>query len=260
MRVLFIGDVVGKAGVDYVRAVLKSYRAEWSPDLVIANGENAVNGKGLNAATAEALYEAGVELITLGNHTWDQKELLSTIDHDARIVRPANYPPGAPGRGSVLCPVGQRQVLLINLMGRTFLSQLDCPFRTADAILSDCPSDVRHIIVDMHAETTSEKIAMGWYLDGRVSAVVGTHTHVPTSDERVLPKGTGYITDVGMVGPRDGILGMDRGAVLRRMISQLPARFDVARGPNQFCGVLIDLDDTTGRATSIRRLFVTDAS
>jgi len=253
MKVMFIGDVVGLEGQDYAERILSEILPELKPDLVIANGENAVHGRGLNRRAAEKLYDAGVEIITLGNHTWDQRELAEFIDADARIVRPLNFPPGTPGRGVTMCSVNGISVLIVNLMGRTFLSQLDCPFRLVDDILKE-HQDVRHVIVDMHAEVTSEKIAMGWHLDGRVSAVCGTHTHVPTADERVLPQGTAYITDVGMVGPRDGILGMDRDAVLRRMITQMPARFTVAKGPRQFHSVLMELSDTSGHALNVKRV------
>ncbi|WP_026962036.1 TIGR00282 family metallophosphoesterase [Alicyclobacillus herbarius] len=256
MRVLFIGDIVGRPGLEFTAAVLARHYSEWHPDLVVANGENAcASGRGLSPRVAERLYEAGVELLTLGNHTWDQKELIDYIDSDARIVRPANYPKGTPGRGFTLCPVNGTPVLLINVMGRTFLSQLDCPFRAVDEILQEHPQ-VRHVLVDIHAETTSEKLAMGWHLDGRVSAVLGTHTHVQTADERILPQGTAMITDVGMVGPRNGILGMDRMRILRKMLTHMPERFTVADGPCQFCAVLLDLDDKTGKANHIERILI----
>ncbi len=253
LNVLFIGDIVGLEGQEYVEEVLGRLSSRQKLDLIVANGENAVHGRGLNRKAAERLYDAGVEIITLGNHTFDQRELQEFIDEDARIIRPCNYPPGTPGGGFTVCKVGKKKVLVINVMGRTFLSQLDCPFRTVDAILEAHP-DIKHVIVDMHAEATSEKLAMGWYLDGRVSAVLGTHTHVPTSDERVLPQGTAYITDVGMVGPRDGILGMDRDIVIGRLLSQMPARFSVAKGPRQFHAVLFELDEETGRAVNISRV------
>lgn len=258
MRILFIGDVVGRTGCDYVTQVLRDVVEQRKPDLVVANGENAAEGRGLTRKMAEVLYDGGVELLTLGNHTWDQKELASWIDGDARIVRPANFPPGTPGRGYTVCMVNGRQVLLVSLMGRTFLSQLDCPFRTLDAILEQY-SDTRHIVVDIHAETTSEKLAVGWTYDGRVSAVVGTHTHVPTADARLLPAHTAYITDVGMVGPADGILGMDRDTVIQRMRTQMPVRFSVAGGPRQFCAVQIELDDDSGRATGIEQVLIREA-
>lgn len=249
MRVLFIGDIVGRTGCEYVAQILHSGLRERKPDLVVANAENAAEGRGLTRKLAEVLYDAGVELLTMGNHTWDQKDFADWVDEDKRIVRPANYPSGTPGQGYTVCRVQGESVLLVNLMGRTFLSQLDCPFRTLDDILEAHP-EIRFVLVDMHAETTSEKLAIGWMYDGRVSAVFGTHTHVPTADEQVLPRGTAYITDVGMVGPRTGILGMDRDSVIRRMRTQMPTRFTVAPGPRQFCAVQVDLDDK-GRATAI---------
>ncbi|WP_370541859.1 TIGR00282 family metallophosphoesterase [Alicyclobacillus sp. SO9] len=245
--------MVGKPGVDFAADVLGRTLPALRPDLVIANGENAYSGRGLVPKIADQLYDAGIEIVTMGNHTWDRKEIVPLIDKDERIVRPANYPDGTPGRGYTVCRVGRTQVLIVNVMGQTFLSQLDSPFSAVDKILRE-HQDIRHIIVDMHAETTSEKLAMGWYLDGRVSAVVGTHTHVPTADERILPKGSAYISDVGMVGPRDGILGMNREAVLKRLTTHMPQRFEVAPGPRQFCSVLFQLDDESGKALSIERM------
>lgn len=255
MRILFVGDVVGRPGLAYVGDILKEMIPHRKPDLVIANGENAADGRGLTKKAAETLYDSGVEILTLGNHTWDQKDLAGWIDDDARVIRPANYPPGTPGRGYTLCSVKGKDVLIVNLMGRTFLSQLDCPFRTLDGIL-EAHRAVRHVWVDMHAEVTSEKLAVGWAFDGRVSAVVGTHTHVQTADERILPAGTAYLTDVGMVGPQDGILGMDRHTVIRKMRTQMPARFTVASGDRQFCAVQVDLDDESGRAVGVERILI----
>jgi metallophosphoesterase (TIGR00282 family) len=253
LKVLFIGDVVGRSGQEYTRECLRDLIAETAPDLIVANGENATNGRGLNRASAEFLYDAGVEILTLGNHAWDQREIFQFIDEDRRIVRPANYPEGTPGRGFTVCTVNTIPVLVVSVMGRTFLSQLDCPFRAVDRILAEHPQ-VRHVIVDVHAETTSEKMGMGWYLDGRVSAVIGTHTHVQTADECVLPNGTAYITDVGMVGPREGIIGMNRDQVLQKLRTHMPVRFEVADGPRQFCAVLLTLCDTTGRALDVTRI------
>ncbi|MFB5191500.1 TIGR00282 family metallophosphoesterase [Alicyclobacillus fastidiosus] len=254
MKVLFIGDIVGQPGRQYVAEVLQELVPEHKPDLVIANGENATRGRGLSSNSAEELYDAGVEIMTMGNHTWDQRQIFDFIDDDLRIVRPANYPAGTPGRGFTVCRVGRREVLIINVMGRTFLSTLDCPFAAVEDILTDHPQ-IKHIIVDMHAEVTSEKLGMGWEFAGRVSAVLGTHTHVPTADARILPGGTAYISDVGMVGPRNGILGMKRESVIRRMRTQLPTKFEVADGPRQFCAVLMELDDESGRATRIDPIY-----
>jgi metallophosphoesterase (TIGR00282 family) len=255
LKVLFIGDIVGQPGQDYVREMLPTIIDQRGPDLIIANAENATNGRGLNQATAERLYDAGVEIITMGNHTWDQKELLNFIDQDERIVRPGNYPDGTPGRGYTLCQVNHQDVLIINVMGRTFLSLLDCPFRTIEQILILYPH-VKHVFIDVHAETTSEKLSLGWHFDGKVSAVLGTHTHVQTSDERILPNGTGYMTDVGMVGPRDGILGMERSGVIHRMRTHMPTRFHVAVGARQFSAVFLEVDDRTGQTQSIERIYL----
>ncbi len=254
MRILFIGDIVGQRGVDYLGSQLQEILAEHEPDLVVANAENAVQGRGLTARVAEELFDAGIELVTLGNHAFDQREVLSVLASDRRVIRPANYPSGTPGLGFTTCRVNGLEVLLVNLMGRAFMNPIDCPFQTVDALLKE-HSTIRHVVVDMHAEATSEKLAMGWYLDGRVSAVLGTHTHVPTADERILPSGTGYITDVGMVGPRDGILGMDKDAVIRRFRTQLPTRFEVAKGARQLCAVFLDIADETGKTNRISRIF-----
>ena len=246
-----IGDVVGKLGRRTVSALLPEIRRSRAIDLVIANGENVAGGRGLTPATADDLFNAGVDIITSGNHVWENREVYPLLKGDAPIVRPLNYPEGTPGRGVYR----KNGVAVVNLMGRTFMgAHLDCPFRGVDEALShldDCPI----IIVDLHAEATSEKIAMGYYLDGRVSAVAGTHTHVPTSDTRVLPNGTAYVTDLGMVGALNSVLGMETEAVLERFLTQLPNRFSpVENGPAIFNAVLIVIDEQTGRSRSIERL------
>jgi len=246
-----IGDVVGKLGRRTVAALLPEIRRTRGVELVIANVENAAGGRGLTPQTADELFKAGVDIMTSGNHIWENREIYPVLDSDAPIVRPLNYPEGTPGRGVYR----KNGVAVINVMGRTFMgAHLDCPFRGVDAALSDL-GDCRIIIVDVHAEATSEKIAMGYYLDGRVSAVVGTHTHVPTSDTRVLPKGTAYVTDLGMVGALNSVLGMETAAVLERFLRQLPNRFGpVESGAAVLNAVLIDIDDESGRARSIERL------
>jgi len=246
-----IGDVVGKLGRRTVAALLPEIRRDRAVDLVIANVENAAGGRGLTPQTADDLFKAGVDIMTSGNHIWENREIYPLLDSDAPIVRPLNYPEGTPGRGVYR----KNGVAVVNVMGRTFMGvHLDCPFRGMDAALAGL-GEPRTIIVDVHAEATSEKIAMGYYLDGRVSAVVGTHTHVPTSDTRVLPKGTAYVTDLGMVGALHSVLGMDTAAVLERFLRQLPNRFaPVESGPAVFNSVLIDIDDESGRARSIERL------
>ena len=252
-RILFVADVVGHPGRDAVKALLPALRKELWPDLTIVNGENAAGGFGLTAKIVAELKGAGADVITTGNHVFAQKDFLPELPNLEKVLRPANYPPKAPGQGSCLVEAGGRQVLVMNLIGRIFLEALDDPFRAADAILNANP-EVKIVFCDMHAEATSEKTAMGWYLDGRASAVVGTHTHIPTADARVLPGGTAYVTDVGMVGPRDGCIGMDKDVVLQRFLTGVPNRFVVASGPVTFNSVLVTISGSTGRATSIQRV------
>jgi 2',3'-cyclic-nucleotide 2'-phosphodiesterase len=254
LRILFVGDVVGHPGRDAVKAILPGLKKELHPDLTVLNGENAAGGFGLTAKIAGELKGAGADVITTGNHVFAQKEFVPELPRLERVLRPANYPPGAPGQGACVVEAGGMQVLVMNLMGRIFTTEgLDDPFRAADAILG-AHQEVRVVFCDMHAETTSEKTAMGWYLDGRVSAVVGTHTHIPTADARVLTAGTAYVTDVGMVGPRDGCIGMDKDVVLQRFLTAIPNRFAVASGPVTFNSVLVTISSSTGRATSIQRV------
>ena len=249
MRVLFIGDVVGQPGRRVVAALLPALRQELGLDVVIANGENVAAGRGLTLRTAKELFEAGVDVLTSGNHIWDQREIIEQLDGEAPILRPANYPPGTPGKGLLRC----KGLTVLNLQGRTFMDAIDCPFRTADAMLKGAEGPV---VVDMHAEATSEKQAMGWYLDGRVAAVLGSHTHVPTADARILPQRTAYVTDAGMCGARDSVIGFEVAAVHRRFLSQLPTRLPVEEkaGVLVLNSVLVDLDEATGRARSIQRV------
>jgi metallophosphoesterase (TIGR00282 family) len=250
---LFVADVVGHPGRDAVKAILPGLKKELHPNLTIVNGENAAGGFGLTAKIVAELKGSGADVITTGNHVFAQKEFVPELPQLERVLRPANYPPAAPGKGSCVVETGGRQALVMNLMGRVFMDSLDDPFRTADAILADNPG-IDIVFCDMHAEATSEKTAMGWYLDGRASAVVGTHTHIPTADARVLPNGTAYVTDVGMVGPRDGCIGMDKDVVLQRFLTGVPNRFVVASGPVTFNSVLVTISGSTGRATSIQRV------
>lgn len=254
LRVLMVGDIVGRPGRKAVRDLLRNYRKKYCLDLIIANGENAAGGNGLNDTVANELYDSGIDIITMGNHTWDKREILEFIEHDHSLIRPANYPPGTPGRGYSIFSVNNTRVAVVNLSGRVFLSPLDCPFRIADNLIADLRKNTSIIIIDFHAEATSEKIAFGWYMDGKVSAVIGTHTHVQTADERILPLGTGYITDAGMTGPRDSVLGIDKDLVIQKFISQMPVRFEVASGPLQFNGVILDICRTTGKTLRIERL------
>jgi metallophosphoesterase (TIGR00282 family) len=257
MKILFIGDIVGQPGRRIVKESLPDLVEEFSPDLILANGENAAGGFGITPPLVEELLDLGIAVLTSGNHIWDKKELLPYFaDHvDARVVRPANYPPGAPGRGlavgRTLTGIGYA---VMNLQGRTFMPPIDCPFRTADALLEQIPAEVKIRIVDLHAEATSEKVALGWYLDGRATALIGTHTHIPTADETVLPQGTAYVTDVGMSGPYDSVIGIEKQDVIQKFLSQLPARFEVARGDVRLSAVLIEADAATGRALSIQRI------
>jgi len=252
-RILFVADVVGHPGRDAVKAILPVLKKEVGADLTIVNGENAAGGFGLTSKIAAELKQAGADVITTGNHVFAQKDFVPELPHLENVLRPANYPPAAPGQGSCVVEAAGEQVLVMNLMGRIFVEALDDPFRAADAILNANP-DVKIVFCDMHAEATSEKTAMGWYLDGRASAVVGTHTHIPTADARILTKGTAYVTDVGMVGPRDGCIGMDKDIVLQRFLTGVPNRFQVASGPVTFNSVLVTISSSTGRATSIQRV------
>jgi 2',3'-cyclic-nucleotide 2'-phosphodiesterase len=246
-----IGDIIGKPGRQAVRALLPGLRREYDIDLVIANGENTAGGFGITLETAYELLDCGVDVLTSGNHIWDQKEIIPHMDEGIPLIRPANYP-DAPGRGYWV----QEGVMVMNLMGRVFMPPLDCPFRTADAVLREAreSEDFTVAVLDFHAEATSEKQGMGWYLDGRVSAVLGTHTHVGTVDARILPKGTAYLTDVGMTGPTNSVIGSSVDAVLDRFLTGMPQRLAVASGPVMLNSVLIDVDRNTGKASAIQRI------
>jgi len=262
MRVLFIGDIVGSPGREIVRDRMADLVSQKKIDLVIANGENSAAGFGITAKIAEELLRNGVEVISGGNHSWDRREIMEFLPHEPRLLRPANFPDGNPGSGMYVGTAKNgMKYAVINLQGRVFLPAIDDPFRKVDELLASLLADVAFVLVDIHAETTSEKIAMGWYLDGRATAVVGTHTHVVTADERILPEGTAYITDVGMTGPHTGVIGMDRTAIIKKFLDGLPARFEVAQGDVQMNAVLIETDDdgprnAAGRlkARSIERL------
>ena len=253
LKILFVADVVGHPGREAVKAILPELKKELRPDLTVLNGENAAGGFGLTAKIAAELKGLGADVITSGNHVFAQKEFVGELPGLQNVLRPANYPPPAPGQGWCVVQAGGHQVLVMNLIGRIFLDSLDDPFRAADTILAAHP-DVKVVFCDMHAEATSEKTAMGWYLEGRASAVVGTHTHIPTADARILPGGTAYVTDVGMVGPRDGCIGMDREVVIQRFLTGVPNRFVVASGPVTFNSVLVTINASSGRATSIQRI------
>jgi metallophosphoesterase (TIGR00282 family) len=254
MRILFIGDIVGSPGRRIVQERLADLVVNERLDLVIANGENAASGFGITPRLAQALFAAGVEVLSGGNHSFDRKEIIDFIPHEPRLLRPANFPEGTPGSG-IYCGTARNGVTyaLLCLQGRIFMAPNDDPFRTVDRELAKLPPGVKVIVVDMHAEATSEKQAMGWHLDGRVTGVIGTHTHVATADERVLPGGTAYITDVGMTGPHDSIIGMERAPIIKRFFDGMAARFEVATDNIQMNAVLIETDPATGRALSIER-------
>jgi len=255
MRILFIGDIVGKPGRHAVQAIVPRLVQEYSLDFVIANGENAAGGAGLTPDTAEELFGGGVDVITMGDHTWDQKEILQIIDREPRLLRPANFPQGTPGNGAAVYDrEGLPPIAVLNVMGRTFMRAIDCPFRAALEEVEKLRAQTSIILVDMHAEATSEKIAMGRFLDGKVTAVVGTHTHVQTADEQIFPNGTAFLCDAGMCGPKESVLGREIAPILERYLTQMPKRFDIADGPVQFNGALIEVDEATGKATGIQRI------
>lgn len=262
MRILFIGDIFGRPGRTIVQERLKGLVREHSVGLIIANGENSAAGFGITPSLAEDLFELGIDVITTGNHVWDKREILDYFeighgnnnDPARRLLRPANYPPDMPGWGMYEGKKDGVPYAVINLQGRIFMASNDDPFRKVDQLLKEIQAKV--IFVDFHAEATSEKVALGWYLDGRVTAVVGTHTHIPTADERVLPKGTAYITDVGMSGPYDSVIGVQKELVVGKFLSNMPVRFEPATGDVRLCAVIVDCDETTGRAQSIQRLMI----
>ena len=257
MRILFIGDIYGSPGRKVLADHLGDLVAQHAIDLVLANGENAAAGFGITPRLAEELFGLGIEVMTTGNHVWDKKEILPYFPEQARLLRAANFPEGAPGKGLF---VGKTRAgvdyAVMHLQGRIYMATLDCPFRRADEELAKLPQECRIRIVDVHAEATSEKQALAWYLDGRVTAVIGTHTHVPTADERVLPGGTAFITDVGMTGPYESVIGVDKDIAVKRFISQMPARFEPAKGDVRLAAVIIDADESTGRARAIERLML----
>jgi len=257
LRLTFIGDVVGKSGRRALAAVLPRIREAHAPDVVIANAENSAGGFGITAKSISEMAKAGVDFFTTGNHIWDKREGIGILNSMENILRPANYPLDAPGRGMALVPGTEGRLAVINVQGRVFMPPIDCPFQTIDRLIAEMPQSVRVVVVDMHGEATSEKIAMGWHLDGRVSMVLGTHTHVPTSDHRILPEGTAYVTDVGMTGSYDSVLGVKKDAVIDRFLHMRPVRFEVAMTDLRCDYVVADVDEETGKTTRFEHLQLT---
>jgi len=255
MKILFIGDIVGHRGRQCVARLLPELRAEHGLDLVIANAENAAGGLGATPSVIAELYHMGVQGVTLGNHVWRKKELVGGLDALDYVVRPANYPEGVPGRGSVILTLSDgRRAGLVNLAGRVFMEPCACPFEKGRRIVDALRETTPIVLVDFHAEATSEKVAFGWHMDGSCTAVFGTHTHVQTADERVLPNGTAYMTDVGMTGPIDSVIGVERDRAIRKFVTGMPSEFKVAKGRGSLCGAIVEADDETGRALSIQRV------
>lgn len=255
MIILFVGDLVGKPGREAALTMMPILRAEFGPDLVVVNAENVAGGLGITPEIARVLLDNGMDVLTLGNHAWSKREAYEFLDAEPRVLRPSNYPPGSPGRGHGLYKTRKGALVgVANVNGRTFMEPLDDPFRAADEIIAALHPLTSLLFIDFHAETTSEKAAFGWHCSGRVSAVVGTHTHVQTADERILPGGTAFITDAGMCGPEDSVIGMDVAVSLERFRTQRPHRFQVAEGPVRLCGVVVDIDEATGRAQRIERI------
>ena len=255
IKVLFVGDVCSSAGVKTFKKVVGDLRSEnKNYDFIVVNGENAAGGLGITYPLLKELCEAGADMVTLGNHTWSRKEILNFIEDEKCIIRPANYPENTPGRGSAVIEKGGKTLGVINVLGLVYMDPNNCPFEACDRELIEIKKRTKAVLVDIHAEATSEKCALAWYLDGRVSAVVGTHTHVQTADERILERGTGFLSDAGMTGPYEGVIGMDREAVLKKFTTHIPERFESARGSTQFCGVGLEIDETTGKCTDIQRI------
>lgn len=256
MRILFIGDLVGSGGRKLLKAKLPDMKKKWQVDLCLANAENAAAGLGLTASLAREIQACGVDMLTLGNHSWSKHEFLQSADDIPYLVRPANVPAAWPGKGYAIINHPLGKVLVINLLGRIFMEPADDPFAAADRLLNQLKAEhgIKFTVIDFHAEATSEKNAMAWYLDGRVTLLVGTHTHIQTADERILERGTAFITDVGMTGPTDGVIGMEKRSSLRRFVDRLPAPYEVANGPSAICAVFVEADPVTGQAVKVERI------
>lgn len=261
MKILFIGDIVGRPGRSIVRSLLPELRKEFSPDIVIANGENAAAGVGITKKIYDELMNYGIDVITMGNHIWDRRDFLPDISSCPNLIRPANYPEGVPGIGYKVFSGSRVKYGVTNLVGRVFMPCIDCPFRIADSLLLKMKGETPIIIIDFHGEATSEKNALAWFLDGKVSAVIGTHTHIQTADERILPQGTAFITDAGMVGAYDSIIGVQKEQIIKRFWLSIPEHFEPEKnGPGLFNGLIIDIDDKSGKAKEIKRIYrITEA-
>ncbi len=256
MKIMLTGDVVGRPGRRAFQKYTPKLRQERQIDVVVVNGENSAGGKGITRKSLDELYHGGADIVTSGNHVWDKKDVLEFIDREPFLVRPANYPEGAPGKGSCIYPFRSKNIGVMNLSGRTFMPVLDCPFQKAEELLRELTPVCDVLILDFHAEATSEKMAMGWYLDGRVNCIVGTHTHIQTADERILPGGTAYITDLGMVGSWNSVLGVCTDIVIDKFTKALPVRFDLANGPNVYSAVILEIDDMSNKTTAIERVLI----
>lgn len=256
MRIMLVGDVVGRAGRRAFRTITPQLRSEKSIDVVIVNGENSAGGKGFTRKALDELYAGGADVVTAGNHVWDKKDVFAFVDDEPFLVRPANYPDGTPGKGYCIFPFKAANIAVMNLSGRSFMPVLDCPFQKADEILAEIGGQADVVVLDFHAETTSEKLAMGHYLDGRADIVVGTHTHVQTADEQILPGGTAYITDLGMVGAHDSILGVRKEIVIQKFRTGMPVRFDMAEGAAEYAAVIVDIEPNGRRAPQIERILL----
>jgi metallophosphoesterase (TIGR00282 family) len=258
MKILFIGDIVGKIGRQAVKALLPNLTALYKTDFVIANGENAAGGFGITEKTARELFDLGIQVITTGNHVWDKKEAIPFIAKENRVLRPLNYPLGVPGAGSIVCAIeGKKKIAVINVSGRVFMNTLDCPFRACKNEVERLSKITNCIIVDFHAEATSEKIAFGYYMDGLASAVIGTHTHVQTADDKILPGGTAYITDVGMTGPQSSVIGIEKEQIIERFLMHMPRKYDVAGGRGILSALVVEIDDDSGKTIALQRLQLT---
>ena len=259
MRIAMVGDVIGRPGRTAFAKYTAQLRKEKKIDIVVVNGENSAGGKGVTRTSLDELLHAGADVVTSGNHIWDKKDVLEFIDQEPFLIRPANYPDGTPGKGWCVYPWRAKNIGVLNLSGRAFMPPMDCPFQKVEDILAEMKDECDIILLDFHAETTSEKMAMGWYLDGRVNAVVGTHTHIQTADERILPNGTAYITDLGMVGPWDSVLGVKTDIIIQKFTTGMPVRFDLAAGPNVYSAVILDIDEASNKTVGIERILIKES-